>query len=276
MSITATVIADSVSPGGKRLTTMVWRYPRFIHSEIMTHRMFSRNAASSRAIPVKKMLEQVLNDPAIPVYWGKNQAGMQAREELSPEEIEQAKEKWFTARDLAVEQVEGLVALGLHKQIANRILEPWMWMVSVVTATEWGNFYALRRHPDAQPECKAIADAAYEAHAASTPKLVMEGDWHLPFVTEDELNNTLFALGEVVWAKISAARCARVSYLNHDGTSPVLKKDLELHDRLIAAPHASPFEHPATPCEGRHGNFVGWKQYRQLVPNENITSYPGI
>ena len=77
------VIADSISESGKRITTFQLKYPRFIHSEVMTHRVFSRNASSSRAIPVKKMIEQVRNNPAMPIHWGANQSGMQAKNELN-------------------------------------------------------------------------------------------------------------------------------------------------------------------------------------------------
>lgn len=270
MGIEATVIVDSISESGKRLTTMVWRYPRFIHSEVMTHRVFSRNAASSRAIPIQKMLEQVRNDPALPIFWGKNQPGMKSAEELVGSERERTEYSWLQARDEAIGWAECLSDIGLHKQIANRILEPWMWMTTIVTATEWANFYYLRRHPDAQPELKALADAAYAAHTASKPTLLTEGQWHLPFLTNADYE----------WAydklKLSVARCARVSYLNHDKTAPEPGKDIALHDRLLASGHMSPFEHQATPVKGFRANFNGWKQYRATFPNENITSYPGI
>ena len=274
MGITAKVTADSVSPEGKRLTTMVWRYPRFIHSEVMTHRIFSRNAASSRAIPVSKMIEQVQNDPAMPVFWGKNQPGMQAKEELPEMYAHAAKGLWLQARDEAVDYALELTQLGLHKQIANRILEPWMWMVTIVTATEWANFYHLRRHPDAQPEIKVLADAAYEAMTKSTPEPLQPEEWHLPYILAGEFAE--HGSDYEILRKLSAARCARVSYLNHDGTSPNIEKDLQLHDMLVKASHASPFEHQAKPLQGHHANFWGWQQYRSLIPNENVEQYPGI
>lgn len=301
--ISATVIADSISPDGHRLTTMVWRYPRFIHSEVMTHRMLSRNAASSRAIPVKKMLKQVWSDPAMPVYWGANQAGMQAKAELTGWRLVAAQRLWVLAGWLMVGAAWLFSQLGLHKQIANRILEPWMWMVTIVSATDWGNLFHLRRHPDAQPEFKALADKAYEAMTASKPILLKEGQWHLPYVKHEDWEFMFYKMShkgtakscsyargdesriftfpgpakeDMVPQKISAARCARVSYLNHDGTKPDIHKDLGLFEKLKQAPHASPFEHVATPCPGRHGNFNGWRQLRQDIPNENITSYPGI
>lgn len=274
MGFEARVVADSVSESGKRLTTMVWKYPRFIHSEVMTHRMLSRNAASSRAIPVKKMIEQVLTDPARPVYWGKNKPGMQAREELSGEALIEAKLAWSAARHDAIHMVEKMMAVDLHKQIANRILEPWMWMTTIVSATDWANVFALRRHPDAQPEFKHLADMAYEALCSHRPELLRVGQWHLPFILAGEFAQ--YNEDYEILRKLSTARCARVSYLNHDGTEPNAEKDFDLHDKLIVAPHASPFEHVATPAEGRHANFTGWMQYRQMIPNENVTTYPGL
>jgi thymidylate synthase ThyX len=272
MGISASVVAHSVSPEGKYLLTMVWRYPRFIHGEVMTHRMLSRNAASSRAIPVRKLLEQVRTDPALPIHWGRNQPGMQARMQLAPETYAKALREWLDARDRAADSAEKLIDMGLHKQVANRILEPWMWMTCIVSATEWGNFYGLRRHPDAQPEMKALADAAYAAHMASEPTALREGEWHLPFVKPEEARS----MSRHTALACSAARCARVSYLNHDGTEPNIAKDLALHDQLAQAPHASPFEHQGTPRPGRYGNFIGWQQYRQLLPNECISTYPGV
>jgi hypothetical protein len=272
MGTAATVVAHSVSPGGKHLLTMVWRYPRFIHSEVMTHRMLSRNAASSRAIPVRKLLEQVRTDPALPIHWGRNQPGMQAQQQLAPEIYAKALREWLDARDRAADSAEKLLNMGLHKQVANRLLEPWMWMTCIVSGTEWGNFYHLRRAADAQPEMKALADAAYEAHRASTPDLRNVGEWHLPFVKPEEARS----MSRHTALACSVARCARVSYLNHDGSEPDLIKDLALHDQLVKAPHASPFEHQATPKPGRNGNFIGWQQYRQLLPNEYVSTYPGV
>lgn len=225
MTITAKVVADSaymVYGKRKRLTTFVLRYPRFIHAEFMTHRVFSRNASSSRAIPVAKMIQAIKDDPAMPVYWGKNQSGMQAAEELSAPEIEDMKGFWLSARNEAIRHAEEMLSRGLHKQIANRILEPWMHIEVVCTANQWANFYALRDHPDAQPEMQALAKAMFEAHVASQPEILLPGLWHLPFVSEDEQEveygtRSVAKAGEYL-CKVSAARCARVSYLKHDGT----------------------------------------------------------
>ena len=149
--IEAKVILDSVSPAGKRITTLQLKYHRFIHSEFMTHRAFSRNSMSSRAVPVAKMIEQVRNDPAMPVHWGKNQPGMQARDDLTGEALINAQMAWRGAAAKAADSAQLMMDNGLAKQVANRILEPFQWMHTVVTATEWDNFFALRCHPDAQP-----------------------------------------------------------------------------------------------------------------------------
>lgn len=280
--IQAKVIEDSISESRNRLTTFQLSYPRMIHSEFMTHRVFSRNASSSRAIPVAKMIAQVWNDPAMPVHWGKNQSGMQAREELSGVKLWVAKFAWRTAAKAAAGIAWGMDKVGLHKQVANRILEPFQIIHVIVTASEWSNFFELRHHKDADPNIFALADAMRCASAASIP--VSRGDnsfsaycWHLPYVTSAErakhVNDPLYL------AKLSAARCARVSYLTHDGQEPDPKKDLALYERLVGSRplHASPVEHQANPDrhpvgerEGwmaphMHGNFTGWCQFRKVV-----------
>lgn len=267
---TATVVADSINSYGNRLTTLQLSYPRFIHAEFMTHRMFSRNASSSRAIPVAKMIEQVRTNPAMPIHWGANQPGMQARAELAfPEEAIQS---WKRAARQAADIAEHMAAIGLHKQVANRVLEPFQIMNVVVSATEWANFFELRDHEDAQPEIRALAVAMKNAMDESRPVLRSEASWsradvaswHLPYVSHEE--RELYRLG--VLLKLSTARCARVSYKNHDQTEPSIKKDVELHDALVgSAPlHASPTEHAARTCGNTYQkNFKGWKQYRASV-----------
>lgn len=263
MSIKATIILDSISPAGARLTTMELTYPRFIHAEFMTHRMFSRNAASSRAIPTRKMIRMVEEDPAMPVYWGKNKKGMAAKEEIG--EIGIAKSMWLKARDEAVYYAHCLKNLGVHKQIVNRIVEPWKHITVICTATEWSNFYGLRRHEDAQPEIHRLADLMFEGQEKSEP---VERLWHIPYIQEDEQNLTLD-----IKCKVAAARCARVSYLTHTGKKEI-EKDLVLHDRLLTGSghgHWSPFEHVAKAVRNpqhRSGNFIGWEQYRKMFKGE--------
>lgn len=226
--------------------------------EFNTHRAFSRNSASSRAIPVAKMLERVIDAPFVPSYWGKAQKGMQAFEELSSADKLLAKNVWLTARDNAVEQAKELLALGVHKQLANRLLEPFMWHTIIVTATEWDNFFALRLHVDAQPEIRYAAEAMKKAIDESVPKLLHPGQWHMPFINDDDVPKGIDA------RMVSAARCARVSYLTHDGKIDY-DADIELAGKLLSSNHMSPFEHIATPGDDNTANFVGWTQFRQVV-----------
>jgi hypothetical protein len=287
MTTAAIVIADSISPGKKRLTTLQLRYPKFIHGEFMTHRVFSRNASSSRAIPVQRVIEDLRRDPAMPVFWGSNKPGMQAGGELPADEIDKCKGQWLRGMEDAIGRAIQLQESGLHKQIANRILEPWVHINVVVTATEWANFFELRCHPDAQPEMRVLAEAIRDAMNASTPQPLKPGCWHLPYVTDEEIDVRLVTHGEAeaytYLIKLSVARCARVSYLTHEGKTPDAAEDLKLYDRLVGGVpiHASPAEHQGTPDEwydgdfegygarwrreSLHGNFVGWQQYRKML-----------
>lgn len=292
MTITAEIIKDSISPAGIRITTMQLRYPRFIHAEFMTHRMFSRNASSSRAIPVARMIEDLRRDPAMPVYWGSNKPGMQAGEELHGQGLENVKGIWLDAMEEMIFRAEILMEMGLHKQIANRILEPWAHINVVVTATDYKNFFMLRQHKDAQPEIKFLADMMRGAMMVSTPELLQPGQWHLPYIGSSDIEDA--CAGEEsdcyieTLKKVSVARCARVSYLTHDGRQTTVEEDLQLYDRLLGAQplHASPAEHQATPdtwedyLDGTprfdwvkpqlHGNFRGWIQLRKTLPGEFI------
>lgn len=270
--IIATVIADSINTFGSRLTTFELTYPRFIHAEFMTHRMFSRNSSSSRAIPVKKMITDVIEHPVVPLHWGKNQAGMQAREELDAKASDACFDLWLAARDQAVKTAQSLMALGLHKQIANRLLEPWMHITVICTSSTFENFFKLRCHPDAEPHIQALAYTMRAALEKSKP-VHLTGDtpatsWHLPFVSLED-RRLATDISDVV--KKSVARCARGSYLQQSGDYTLLE-DIELHDRLAASGHWSPFEHQASAC--KHGTMsgnlgMGWTQYRKLFQNES-------
>lgn len=277
--IQAQVVQHSVSPAGKELITLVAEYPRFIHGEVMTHRVFSRNAMSSRAVPILKMIDQVEDNPVVPRHWGAAQAGMQARAEVAPKLKQEAEYQWLRAAGHAAYFARELHALGLHKQVVNRLLEPFQWMKTIITATEWDNWDELRDHEDAEPHMQVLAKVIKQARAESRPTsracdASNPFNWHLPFVTDAE--RRVFqadgALGALTLAKISAARCARVSYLNHDGTNPDIDKDLELYQRLAGSKplHASPLEHAAFPLPAAIpcGNFVGWMQLRKLVESE--------
>lgn len=302
-TITATIIADSISRENVRLTTMQLRYPRWIHAEGRTHRKLSleeelelptpslmadpnlsRNASSSRAIPVDKLIADVLKDPAIPMYWGANQRGMQSGAEHDDTVmiglINHPKEAaWLIARDRAIEVARAFAEAGYHKQIVNRLLEPFSHINVVVTATEWSNFFALRAHSDAEPHIQLLARRMATAMSRSTPRLLQPGEWHLPYVSDTEFVEA----GEMNSRGLSVARCARVSYLTHEGKPPSLADDLKLASRLVSTVplHASPAEHQATPdfqvsmpnytgwsFPEQHGNLRGWRQYRKMLPGE--------
>ena len=264
-NITAKVICDSINETGKRITTFELEYPRYIHCELLTHRMLSKNCSSSRAIPIEKMLGYIENNMALPVYLGRNKSGMQAVEEI--EDKESALRFWKDSFVWVKSTVNVLTELGLHKQIANRLTEPYQMMKVVVTATEWDNFFNLRIDKDAQPELVMLADKMFNAMQGSTPKTLKAGQWHLPYVdsiesdekpvvssrdndqyyflTDNDGNN----LGEIYLEdaiKISVASCAAVSYRTENMT---LAKADKIFDMLINAEnlHSSPFEHVAKP-----------------------------
>lgn len=265
MTITAKIISDSISIANVRLSTLELRYPRLAHSEFLTHRILSRNAASTRAIPTKKLADMVLADMVYPIRWGVNQAGMQAKDtNLTEEQQLKAVEIWEKMAKVCVEGCKELTDLGLHKQWAGRPLEPFQYITTLVTATEWDNFFVLRDHPDAQPEIQELAIQIRAAMNNSTPTFLSKDEWHLPYIREEEK-----MLSSEMLLKVSSARCARVSYLTHDGNSPDWTKDKALYDRLVASEprHYSPLEHQATPLDDENtwsGNFRGWKQYRKL------------
>lgn len=284
-----------------RLNTVQLVYPRFIHAELMTHREFSRNASSSRAIPVAKMIEQVRNNPAMPIHWGANQPGMQADNQLSDTDRERAILMWKYSAELAAGQAARMNELGLHKQVANRILEPFQWMHTIVTTASFTNWDGLRRHKDAQPEIKHLADICAEAVANAPDQVLEYGEWHLPYIqgSDWQAASDFLQKGRIIRSmpshdeqievlkKVSAARCARVSYLTHDGQAPTIEADLALFERLAGSQpiHASPLEHQATPDSKSwisrmnkydwdnpelHGNLPGWIQHRKLIPGEYI------
>lgn len=373
MSYSCKILLDSISPTGKRITTFEITFPRIVLAEFNTHRMFSRNSASSRAIPFKKRIQEIVDNPFIPEKFPIDGKGMQPNSYIAniDEYYGYMVEKWMEARDLALDSACKLYSAmdsdynlaaferggiyrdwdwqndekpqpAIHKQLVNRLLEPFMWHTVIVTATEFDNFFKLRTHPDAQYEIRRIADLMYEAyHAfddrtldhepyilednfsnwqAIQPQKLNIGEWHCPLVYEDDeylINeyvtnpkNLFFDLLSnldiqlEMKKRISVARCARVSYLTHDGKRDI-EADLNLYERLKNSGHYSPFEHIATPyflenmyldeqlkgstdgrlSEGfnyssdlkylnlRSGNFIGWKQARKDLLSENCTSF---
>jgi thymidylate synthase ThyX len=310
MSFAAKVLADSRSLAGYRLTTLEATFPRFVLAEFNTHRVFSRNSASSRAIPIAKQLRRVLEEPYVPIEFGSNQPGMQAGAPLGGEKLEAAEAEWLRARDDAVRRVLGLVAapdafaegadlldvlqqveeairdraqpaawLNVHKQVANRLLEPFMWHTVIVTATEWDNFWNLRCHADAQPEIRLVAEEMRAAVEGSEPAELGWDEWHLPLLRPED-RDQVASIEDLI--KVSAGRCARVSYLTHAGKRD-LDADIELHDRLLESGHMSPLEHPARPLAETElkesewsGNFRGWRSYRKDIPGETNPLGPKV
>lgn len=281
--IKAKIIAYSRAPNGQLIVTFELEYQRFIHGELMTHRLFSRNAASSRAIPVATIIDQVRNDPAMPIHWGANQSGMQAKEQLSQTNLENAQFIWREAAEAAADFAEELAYQGLHKQVSNRILEPFQWMKTVVTATCFENWFWLRDHADAQPEIRALAVEMLNQLDSQDPVDLTPDDWHMPYFGEGYwLLDCGIPLEDAL--AISSSCCAQVSFRKLDDT---LDKARTIYSRLVESEpvHASPFEHQAKPMKrgadfrnkgithkdraGKFwsGNFVGWIQHRQLIPN---------
>jgi thymidylate synthase ThyX len=315
MTISAEIIVDSISPENIRLTTMQLRYPRFIHSEFMTHRTFSRNASSSRAIPVERLIEDIQRDTAMPMHWGKNKPGMQADEEcnaqvrhrlLNPRNYDlhdtnSRETAWIYARDLEIEAAEGYHKAGYHKQIVNRLLEPFAHINVLCSSTYWANFFHLRDDPAAMPEIQGLAVVMKEALELSKPTPLDPGMWHLPYIKNKDREN-LFKEASAgkpfagiddsqkqytdILIRCSVARCARVSYLTNEMKTPTVEGDLKLYDRLVGSSplHASPAEHVATPDTlhygkwmwahpKEHGNYIGWRQHRKMLNGEFVNEY---
>lgn len=274
MGYSCEIIADSLNEYGNRLTTFLVEYPLVVHNEHLRHRSQSYSVASNRAIPLARLIEKVQVDPYIP-EWRHNQAGMAAAEPLSESESKLATAVWLETRNRAIEQAQFLGSnngLNVHKQWVNRLLMPWQWITVLCTATEWDNFFALRCHPAAQPEIQRIAEMMCHAYYQNKPDHLVFGQWHLPFVTRQE--KLEHPIG--IQRKFAVARCARTSLLNHDKQYEP-DKDVELHNRLADSrpPHASPFEHVATPTEVRRWvrNFNGWIQYRTHIIGETTRSF---
>lgn len=307
-NITAKVIADSISPSGQRITTFEIEYPRFILAELNTHKMLEKNSSSSRAIPITKMIEQIETNGATPLYWGKTKSGMQAGEEVVGDDLSVIQYLWDSARSNAVASADVLSQMGLHKQTANRLLEPFQMMKTVITGTDWENFFNLRIHPDAQPEFCMLAYKMYKAMQESKPVLLRGGEWHLPYVNigwngkgEIAYFDADFNLISLEQAqRISASCCAQTSYRKSDDS---LEKADKVFDLLVKADvlHASPFGHLATPVDYQQnytdvdnsgiiqwqegvthmrkdgtlcsGNLTGWISYRHLIPNNTCYEF---
>lgn len=259
--IRVSILADSTSDHGIRLTTFELVYPLYIHAQVLTHRVFSRNTASARAIPVEKLVRMVEeSDKAEPVFWGRNCPGMSAKGiELSEHEKMEAREIWLEAARNACASARALAKAGVHKQHANRVLAPFSHTTTILSGTQWANFFTLRADgDDAQPEVQELARKMRAARELSRPRWVEPGVWgHVPFPGDGGLEG-------------AAGRCARVSYLTHDGRKDPAD-DARLGRQLREDGHMSPFEHIAYPLERSEwsGNFRGWVQYRKTIEGES-------
>lgn len=333
--IEAKVICDSIGEHSPRLTTFLTRYPKFIHAEHMRHRTGSYCVSSSRAIPVAKNLEEVRSDElrASPVWWGKEQKGMQSGEELDDTQetcpwssypdifktpYDAAQQIWKKAATDAAIWAENLNKIGAHKSIVNRLLEPFLHVNCLMTICEPGlmNFFGLRLDKAAQPEMRVLAEQMWKAWNESTPRKLEPEQWHLPFIDDDD-QGLIYERNRFVdygnseglddkgiledYIHVSVARCARLSYLSFEtGKRSTIKEDLALYQRLVGAHpiHASPAEHQATPDTKivwyineesnlkkkpdlkrwnkphLHGNFLGWVQYRKMLPGEAVAPLP--
>lgn len=218
-------------------------YHNFLANGITVHNCFSRNASSSRAVPVERTIQNILNDPWVPSDVYKNCKGMQGKDIVNEDDYDIFCEEWQDAAFKAIEVAHKMIDNGFHKQHINRILEPFTKIKVIVTATEWSNFFDLRLSPDADPEIQHLAKAikmAMDAVSNTYIYINAHGGRTLPYVNVDEMD----AIDDLrILTLISAARCARVSYLNHDGSKPDILKDLTLAKRLIDSGHMTPFEH---------------------------------
>jgi hypothetical protein len=264
------VIADSLAPCGTRLTTGLAHYPRSIHSEIMTHRELSRGAGSSRAIPTEKLLKLIEDSPFVPKYIGQNQRGMQAGAEVSEEVRREAEQIWLDQASASIAVARRLAAMNIHKQVVNRLTEPFAYITVLISTTSHDNLFALRDHEAAEPHFQELARVWRQAVKDSTPVKLNYGDWHRPFIddaTRDEVETKFpgsWYEQEKLLNKISVGRCARLSYLTHEGKRSV-EKDIELHDTLMVQDplHASPSEHVAQALD-----YPSWyKDHAIRLPN---------
>lgn len=256
--ISANIVAHSTSWLGIPLVSFVLEYPRYIHAELMTHRVFSKNSASSRAIPYPTMLKKIMSKPVIPM-WTKNKKGMQGEHIEDYAVTLKAESTWLKALHVVKDYTDALHDLGIHKQNVNRLLEPWMYIRILLTGTDFSNWFELRDHPDAQPEIQELARCMKAALSQSTPEMLSPGQWHMPFAEsidgfpafikgiKEKTGEGLKELSDRYRPRIITARCARISYDNVDGSKSSIEKDLELYDQLITSEplHASPAEHLA-------------------------------
>lgn len=254
----------------KRLATFVLKIPKFLWGHIISHRALSRNSASSRAIPAKWIRKNVLQNPFLPVYFGENKPGMQSGNALKGVKLWTAKKIWLWSRYVPVFFHYLGEKIGIHKEVVNRLIEPWLMVDIIITATEWSNFISLRANEAAQPEIQYVAEQINNLLNKQFPTKLQTGDWHIPFILEKEKD-----LDIETKKKVSAARCARVSYSLFNGKTSDIDSDLRLCEKLSSSGHWSPFEHVAQALDKKEriGNLIGWKQYRKEFEMESGGDY---
>jgi len=282
--ITVKIVADSISPDGIRLTTVQCRYPRMVHADLMTHRVFSRNGRSSRAVPFATLVKE---EPYIPDF-ATNQKGMVAGEPLTGLALQNARDIWEDAARYCQSKAQELANLNVHKQWVNRMLEWFGYIDVLISSTDWANFFELRDEVGAQPEIQELARAVKAAMEASTPNKLESGQWHLPYIeTKEDWQKALtyacengLEVMEVV-KQISVARCARLTIKPFDGIASIEAELNSYKLLMVSRPvHASPAEHIATPdsrddtgdwlSPSSHGNFYGWTQFRKQIPFNTV------
>lgn len=301
MTVDVKLLQHSCSPDGISMYSFEVEIPRIILAEWNTHGMLNTNAQSSRAVPTKKLIEEVRRNPYMPSYWGRNQKGMQAYEECNEPVKGDSREAFW---DICVQTncvfAEAFEEAGYHKQIANRVIEPYSHTKLVVSGTEWNNFFNLRIHKDAEPNIREMAVQIYKLIHQSQGEYINNGEWHLPYISryrQEGRMKYLFDQQEVSLEealRISLACVAQVSYRTLNTDPEIIER---IHNNLFPSNgdpiHGSPAQHLATPfkeiqCKGdwqegethrdRDGyswsaQLRGWCQYRKLIPNENVTTF---
>lgn len=285
-NIKATIVKDSVNNDNVRLTTYVLQFPKFILAQFNTHRVFSRSASSSRAIPVTTLISRIYEAPVYPEVWGLEQRGMQAYSEIDEDNLNEAKSLWTKALKFSTTIAKAMGDLKVHKQIVNRLIEPFAYCQVIVTATTYNNYFDLRCGHDAQPEIYDLACKMKDAYDDHIPTALGYREWHTPLVSdtddvlirellEDEStptgvfkqtveklqsqfdNTSPLDVGRII---VSVARCARVSYfLNERTTKTDLVNDSKLFTRLFEDKHMSPFEHVAQPVDYQEFEHMFYK-----------------
>lgn len=261
----------------------------------MTHRALSKNAGGSRAIPIEKMIKNVQDNTVYPM-WTQNEKGMQGKLIMNEKLVNELNNDVYFMRDQTITEVKNLASKGVHKQNANRYLEPFQHIKLLCTGTDWDNFFTLRCHPDAQPEIRSLAEAIREAMKNSKPQKLEPGQWHIPF--EEFMPDGVSEQDKI---KVAVARCARVSYNNFDTNSIDVPKDIDLYNKLVVQQpaHMSPTEHIArvpkeseleyfhsrylthevgkfTYHRGKYiSNLSGWIQLRKIIEDGEHSHYTG-